>query len=94
MQEEKDSLGRRKRRYDVSAAIKKGNQTKKEKHGEDYQARIGSVGGSRKKRGYFGRLKDLGRTEELRKISLKGNQKSNSIQSAKRNKTDQEPGSV
>jgi hypothetical protein len=55
-----------------SEGTRKGNLKKVEKHGTDYFKRIGAIGGSARKRGYFGRLKDEGRLDELKAITSKG----------------------
>lgn len=69
MAERRDKLGRRIPDYDRSAANKRGNATKKEKYGNDYHARIGADGGRHRGRGYFGKLKDEGKTKELKTLS-------------------------
>ena len=69
MAERRDKLGRRIPVYDRSAANKRGNATKKEKYGTDYHARIGADGGRHRGRGYFGQLKDEGKTEELKNLA-------------------------
>ena len=66
-----DKLGRKIPEFDRSAANKKGAQTRKEKHGADIHSRIGRVGASLGTRGYFGKLKDDGKTEELKALSRK-----------------------
>lgn len=43
-------------------------RTAKERHGEDFHARVGAIGGSRKGRGYFGWLKEHD-PEKLKEIS-------------------------
>lgn len=63
-----DSLGRRIPTYDRSAAGKKSAATRRKRHGNDH-ARAGAIGGSRRTRGYFGKLKDEGKEDELRAIS-------------------------
>jgi hypothetical protein len=70
--ERRDKLGRRIPEFDRSAAIKKGNETKKEKYGPDFHKRISAMGGSHRKRGYFGELKDAGKEDELKRLSRKG----------------------
>lgn len=55
-----------------SESVKRSEKTKKEKYGTDYHSRIGAIGGSARKRGYFGRLKDEGRLDELKAITTKG----------------------
>ena len=67
-----DKLGRRIPEFDRSAANKKGAHTRKEKDGPDIHSRIGSMGASLGTRGYFGKLKDEGKTDELKKLSAKG----------------------
>jgi hypothetical protein len=63
-----------------SESVKRSEQTKKDKYGPDYHARIGAVGGSKRKRGYLGHLKDAGRIEELKDITSKAAKKSNKVQ--------------
>jgi len=67
-----DKLGRKIPEFDRSAANKKGAVTRKELYGTDTHSRAGSVGGRVRTRGYFGKLKDDGQTEELKKLSQKG----------------------
>lgn len=67
-----------------SESVRKSEQTKKEKYGPDYHARIGASGGRKRTRGYFGTLKDQGKTAELKRLAKEGSKKSNQIQSAKR----------
>ena len=67
-----DKLGRKIPEFDRSAANKKGAATRKEIYGTDTHSRAGSVGGRVRTRGYFGKLKDDGQTEELKKLSQKG----------------------
>lgn len=62
-----------------SEGTKKGNLKKVEKHGTDYFKRIGAIGGSKRKRGYFGRLKDEGRLDELKSLASQAGKKSNEI---------------
>lgn len=64
-----DSLGRKIPAFDRSAAGKKAAQTRKERYGSDIHARVGRLGGNSRTRGYFGKLKDEGKTDELKKIS-------------------------
>jgi len=66
-----DKLGRRIPEFDRSAAGKKGVETRKERYGADYQSRIAANGGRHRTRGYLGRLKDSGNTEELKSLSEK-----------------------
>lgn len=68
MTERRDKLGRRIPEFDRSAAGKKAMQTLKEKNGTDYPKRIGTNGARKRTRGYFGSLKDKGKTEELSTI--------------------------
>lgn len=84
MAEKRDKLGRRYPDLDRSAIVKKSEKTKKEKYGPDFHKRVGTVGGSRSKRGYFGTLKDQGKLDELKKLSHQGNEKSNAIQAERR----------
>lgn len=95
MTERRDKLGRLIPSFDRSAANKKGAVTKKEKHGDDFYPRIGGDGGrsrSDNKRGYFGLLKDQGKTEELKDLAHRGAIKSNEIQAEKRKEHDSEEG--
>ena len=67
-----DKLGRRIPEFDRSAANRKGAQTRKDKYGTDAHSRVGSLGARMRTRGYFGKLKDEGKDEELKKLSQKG----------------------
>ena len=67
-----DKLGRRIPEFDRSAANRKGAQTRKDKYGTDIHSRVGSMGARMRTRGYFGKLKDEGKDEELKKLSQKG----------------------
>lgn len=69
MEDRRDKLGRRIPQFDRSAAGKKAMETLKEKNGTDYPKRIGTNGGRKRTRGYLGRLKDEGKTEELSAIA-------------------------
>lgn len=53
-----------------SKSVKKSNETMKGKYGPDFQSRNGAAGGKSSTRGYFGKLKDEGRTDELKALSL------------------------
>ena len=64
-----DSLGRKIPTFDRSVAGKKAAQTRKERYGSDIHARVGRLGGNSRTRGYFGKLKDEGKTDEIKKIS-------------------------
>lgn len=77
MNERFDKLGRRIPQFDRSAAAKKGAQTQKEKHGNDFHANNGAAGGRRRTRGYFGALKDSGNDAEIREQARKGAAKTN-----------------
>lgn len=81
-----DKLGRRIPQFDRSAAVSKGNATKKEKYGTDVHARNGTIGGRSRGRGYFGTLADQGKTDELKALAAKGAEKSNAVQGPKRAK--------
>lgn len=72
MEEKHDKLGRRIPQFDRSAAGKKSAKTQKEKYGPDYHSRIGTVGARKRTRGYFGKLKAEGKTEELSNIGKAG----------------------
>lgn len=67
-----DKLGRRIPEFDRSAANKKGAKTRKENHGADVHSRVGRMGASLGTRGYFGKLKDEGKLDELKALSQKG----------------------
>lgn len=67
-----DKLGRRIPEFDRSAAAKKAQRKNKENYGTDFHKRSGAVGGHAGKRGYFGALKDAGKTDELHDITSKG----------------------
>ena len=54
-----------------SESVKRSEKTKKEKYGTDYHARMGAIGGRARKRGYFGRLKDEGKLDELKALAKK-----------------------
>ena len=90
MAERKDKLGRRIPEFDRSAANKKAAATSKERRGDDFHSRIGADGGRNRSRGYFGILKDQGKTEELKNIAHRGAVKSNQIQAEKRREHDSE----
>lgn len=64
-----------------SEGTKKGNLTKRRLYGDDYFKGIGAIGGRARKRGHFGRLKDEGRLDELKKISRSGGKKSKETRS-------------
>lgn len=66
-----DKLGRRIPEFDRSAAAKKGMKTKEKLYGVDHHKRMVTAGGRVRTRGYFGKLKDEGKTDELRKLSAK-----------------------
>jgi hypothetical protein len=87
MTETFDSLGRRKPKFDRSKAGKKGAATAKVKYGNDFHARIGADGGSRRTRGYLGKLKDEGKTVELKAVTQKGATAKNKAQAAKKRAT-------
>jgi hypothetical protein len=74
MAERRDKLGRRIPEFDRSAASKQGAKTQKEKYGSDFHARNGSAGGKHRGRGYFGQLKDEGKTKELKDLSHQANE--------------------
>lgn len=76
----RDSLGRRIPQFDRKAAGQKGHQTRKEIYGDDYNARIGAIGGRNRTRGHFGKLKDEGKEDELRAITKIGARESNAAQ--------------
>lgn len=84
MKEKRDKLGRRIPVFDRSAATKAAVKTTKERHGDDFYRRAGSLGDHSRNRGYFGKLKDEGRVKELKEITRKGSEKSNFIQKVRR----------
>lgn len=94
MTEKRDKLGRRYPDLDRSAIVKKSEATKKEKYGTDFHKRVGAVGGSKRKRGYFGLLKDQGKLDELKALSHQGNEKSNAIQADRRKRAVKDSDSV
>lgn len=69
MEQKFDKLGRKIPVFDRSAAAVKANKTNKKKYGTDYHKRIGTRGGVKRTRGYFGHLKDEGKIDELKTIS-------------------------
>lgn len=85
MEQKFDKLGRKIPVFDRSAAAIKGNKTNKEKYGTDYHSRIGAIGGSKRTRGYFGQLKDQGKIEELKTISVQAAKRSAQTRKAKAN---------
>lgn len=52
-----------------SESVKRSEQTKKERYGTNFHARAGASGGKSRTRGYFGKLKDEGNTDELKRLS-------------------------
>lgn len=74
MAERRDKLGRRIPEFDRSAAGRKAAATNKE-NDENYYNKLGTTGGKHRTRGYFGRLKDEGRAEELSELSKKARSK-------------------
>lgn len=84
MIEKRDKLGRRIPQFDRSAAGKKANQTSKERYGDTIQSRHGTTGGRIRTRGYFGKLKAEGKTDELKVLSRKGAEKTNAIKAEKK----------
>ena len=84
MAERRDKLGRRIPEFDRSAAGKKANQTRREKYGPDYDKRTGAAGGSKRTRGYFGKLKDEGKEAELKALSAQATKKSIEVRKAKK----------
>lgn len=82
-----DKLGRRIPQFDRSAAGKKSAKTQKEKYGPDHHSRIGTNGARKRTRGYFGKLKDEGKTAELSSIAKEARQ-ARTAKEAARNQTD------
>lgn len=85
MKDRFDKLGRRIPHFDRSAAGRKASKTRKERHGPHFDKKTGSMGGRKRTRGYFGQLKDQGKTDELKKISTAGAAASNTAQGKNRN---------
>jgi hypothetical protein len=75
MEQKYDKLGRRIPQFDRKAAAKKAQKTREERHGPDFNKRIGSMGASLGTRGYFGKLKDTD-PEKLKQISQAASEKS------------------
>lgn len=67
-----DRLGRRIPEFDRSAANKKGFQTKEKKYGKNYRTEFAAAGGRASTRGYFGKLKDEGKEDELKELAKIG----------------------
>lgn len=72
MTDKVDSLGRKIPVFDRKAAAKKAAATRKERHGSDELRNAGSRGGKHRTRGYFGHLKDTGRSSIISEIAQKG----------------------
>lgn len=89
MTEKRDKLGRRIPQFDRSEAGKRSAKTRKENHGNDTHARAGSLGGRARTRGYFGKLKDEGKIDELKTISSIGAKEANRVKKAKRAESEQ-----
>lgn len=89
MKQKLDKLGRKIPVFDRSAAAVKANKTNKEKYGTDYHKRIGTSGGHKRTRGYFGHLKDQGKIDELKTISKEAAAKS-AANRAKKSKTERQ----
>lgn len=68
--------------------------TRSKKHGADYYKRIGLAGGRLSTRGYFGKLKDEGRVEELKTLARKGVERSNEVQAKGRKDVEQSKDSI
>ena len=81
----RDKLGRKIPVFDRKAAAKKAQKTREKNHGPDYNSRIGSMGARHRTRGYFGKLKDEGKIDELKAISGIGAREANKAKAAKRN---------
>lgn len=75
MEEKRDKLGRRIPQFDRKAAAKKAQKTREERHGTDFNKRIGGMGARLGTRGYFGKLKDTD-PAKLKEISQAASQKS------------------
>lgn len=80
----RDKLGRRIPVFDRKAAAKKAQKTRELNHGPDFNSRIGSLGARKRTRGYFGKLKDEGKTDELKSISSIGVREAQKVRDAKR----------
>lgn len=70
MTERRDKLGRRIPDFDRSAAAKKGVKTQRRKHGSDFHAKIGRIGGKHSHQRYFAKLKEEN-PELLKKIQAR-----------------------
>lgn len=92
MTEKRDKLGRRIPQFDRSEAGKRSAKTRKENHGNDTHARAGSLGGRARTRGYFGKLKDEGKIDELREVTRKGAETTNAKRRAAKEKAEQDNG--
>lgn len=80
----RDKLGRRIPVFDRKAAAKKAQKTREERHGPNYNSRIGSMGARVRTRGHFGKLKDEGKLDELKTISQIGAREANKVKATKR----------
>ncbi len=92
MTEKRDKLGRRIPQFDRSEAGKRSAKTRKENHGNDTHARAGSLGGRARTRGYFGKLKDEGKIDELREVTRKGAETTNAKRRAAKEQAEQDNG--
>lgn len=75
MAEKLDKLGRRIPQFDRSAVGRRNAKNMKEQYGPDYFSKLSRAADHSRNRGYFGKLKDEGRIEELRKVAHKGQSK-------------------
>lgn len=92
MKDRFDSLGRKIPNFDRSASGRKANKTRKERRGSNFDKKTGIMGGRKRTRGYFGQLKDQGKTDELKKISTAGAVASNTAQGKNRNDSGRDDG--
>lgn len=68
----------------TSEGSRKAALTRKKNEGKNVFKKQGAKGGKHPKRGYFGTLKDEGRLEELKAVSIKGAQATNKIKETRK----------
>lgn len=68
----------------TSEGAAKAAKTRKRNEGKNVFKKQGAKGGAHTKRGYFGTLKDQGRLDELKKVSLKGALATNQIKAKRK----------
>lgn len=79
-----DKLGRKIPQFDRSAAAKKAVKTKEKKYGPNHSSRVAALGGRKRTRGYFGKLKDEGDTDTIKKLASEAGKKSGEARKAKK----------